>query len=201
MQPNNPNSIQNFFGIKISKPGINVANASDKQLVYKDNFSSKTYYDASNSRMIEGQLPDGSYGLWVSKPGFDVTTATNNQLVFNSNQDMFKIAGTIQDTISGTDNSGSSLWAEVTQTYAHGLGIVPVVLGTVLGASSDHPGEARLMPAHVYVSSASAYPFQMSIVASADSGTIYVHLSEGPSVDWSAQTISFKLYLLQETAV
>src|SRR5260221_9771691 len=86
-----PGSTNNFFGIKVSKDGIPVQNASDNQLIYKDNFSSKTYFDQTNSRMIEGLLPDGSYGMWVSKPGYDVITATGDQLVFNSNQNIFKI--------------------------------------------------------------------------------------------------------------
>lgn len=71
----NPNNVNNFFGIKVSKPGINVANASDNNLVLKDDYSTRTYYDQSGSaRILFGLLPDGSYGLVISKTGVDVTT-------------------------------------------------------------------------------------------------------------------------------
>lgn len=119
----NPNSTNNFFGVKVSKAGIPVNQASDKQLVYKDDFSTKTYYDLSNPRMIEGLLPDGTYGLWVSKPGFDVTDAnapTNNTLIFNSSQDVFKIVLTGSTTLTRLAGNTTG-----TKTIAHNLGFVP----------------------------------------------------------------------------
>lgn len=71
-----PNDQQNqFFGEKVSKPGIPVNQASDKQLVYKNNYSTTTYYDNANSRILIGLLPDGTYGIAISKPGIDVTSA------------------------------------------------------------------------------------------------------------------------------
>lgn len=70
--PTNPNT---FYGEKVSKPGIPVHQASDKQLVYKNNFSTQTYYDETNSRMLIGLLPDGNYGIVISRPGVDVESA------------------------------------------------------------------------------------------------------------------------------
>jgi hypothetical protein len=69
-----PGNTPGFFGQKISKPGINVNSAGDKDLILKDDYSTRTYYDQSNARMLLGLLPDGSYGLVISKSGVDVTT-------------------------------------------------------------------------------------------------------------------------------
>lgn len=124
-----PTGTNNFFGIKVSKSGLPVQNASDKQLVYKDDFSTKTYFDQTNSRMLEGLLPDGSYGLWVSSPGVDVTTADPSlpgQLSFNSSNDTFQVL------ISGTTNipgavlaAGGLAWNYV--SVPHNLGFAPIV--------------------------------------------------------------------------
>ena len=69
-QPND----NTFFGIKVSKPNINVNFANDSQLIYKNDYSAETFYDSSNSRIMLGLLPDGTYGLVISKPGINVTT-------------------------------------------------------------------------------------------------------------------------------
>jgi hypothetical protein len=71
MQPTQPGQ---FFGIKVSKANVNVNYATDQQLVFKNDFSTQTFYDASNSRIMLGLLPDGTYGLVISKPGINVTT-------------------------------------------------------------------------------------------------------------------------------
>ena len=64
-----------FFGIMVSKPGVNVNNATltAQDLIYSSNYNTETYYDESNPRILIGLLPDGSYGFIVSKPGYDVT--------------------------------------------------------------------------------------------------------------------------------
>lgn len=121
-----PNSANNFFGIKVSKAGIPVNQATDKQLIYKDDFSTKTYFDTTNSRMIEGLLPDGTYGLWVSKPGFNVTTATDDQLVFNSNQNIFKIVKSGTYTIPEFNLAAGSLVIDAV-AIPHGLSYIPIL--------------------------------------------------------------------------
>ncbi len=73
---NLPSGAQNkFFGQKVSKAGKNVYNVSDNDLIYKNDYSTTTYYDASNARILIGLLPDGSYGIAISKPNIDVYTA------------------------------------------------------------------------------------------------------------------------------
>lgn len=99
-----PGSQNKFFGQKVSKQGVNVNSASDSQLILKDDYTTRTYYDASNPRIALGKLPDNTYGLWVSKPGQDVTKSTasaNNNLIFNSNQNVFKIVQTGTVTLTG----------------------------------------------------------------------------------------------------
>jgi hypothetical protein len=63
----------NFFGVRVSKPGINVSQATPTQLILQDDYSTRTYYDQNGlARILIGLLPDGTYGLVISKPGFDV---------------------------------------------------------------------------------------------------------------------------------
>lgn len=124
----NPNNNTSFYGQKLSKLGVNVTEASDSQLIWKDDYNNaiKIWYDENNARIAEGKLPDGSYGLWVSKPGFNVTDANaaiNNELIFNSNQDIFKIYSS--GIVNGSVTNGSPTY---TNSIAHNLGRIPGVL-------------------------------------------------------------------------
>lgn len=94
----------NFFGIKVSQPGVNVNNASDSQLIYSSNYSTDTWYNNGQVVMTIGQLssgaygaqidngtisisnngveqirigllPDGTYGMVITKPGISVDQA------------------------------------------------------------------------------------------------------------------------------
>lgn len=73
---NQPAGNQNqFFGMKVSRLGINVNNAGDNQLILKDDFSTRTYYDGNGvPRILIGLLPDGTYGIVVSQPDIDVNS-------------------------------------------------------------------------------------------------------------------------------
>jgi hypothetical protein len=62
------------YGEKVSKPTIDVTKADDSQLVTKDDYATKIWYDDANARIIQGLLPDGTYGMVISKPGVDVLT-------------------------------------------------------------------------------------------------------------------------------
>lgn len=119
-----------FFGVKVSKPGVNVNSAGDSQLIYKDDYSTKTYYDNINPRIVEGLLPDGSYGMWVSAPGQDVTTADPSapaQLVFNSNQQTIKVVDSGEGTFPG-GSAGNSAFYYHFETIQHNLGYVPLFI-------------------------------------------------------------------------
>jgi len=88
MQPSNQ-----FFGIKVSQPNVNVNQASDNQLVYKNDFNSTVFYGTNGSSVNIGTFPaTGSNGLkLVSAAGNLIsqygqqTDGTSNLKFFNSN--------------------------------------------------------------------------------------------------------------------
>jgi hypothetical protein len=199
-----PNSANNFFGVKVSKAGIPVNQASDRQLVYKDDFSTKTYFDTTNSRMLEGLLPDGTYGLWVSKPGFDVSTSTPSQRIFDSNRDIFNIVSTATATVTVPNSIVSN--AVVTTTVAHGLSVVPAfmafvsvpVYGGFVGA-----GQLTNLPGLV-IGTIGSSAGQIFLIGSVrvDSTNIYFDVTNptANTLTGLAGVWSFKYYILQETA-
>ena len=139
-QPNTGNPA--FFGQKVSKPGVNVLKAAPTDLIYSNDYTTTTYYDGSNARILLGQLPDNTYGMWVSKPGNDVSGANavaNNQLIFNSNAQVFLVAltGSMKVTVSGlsgdpTDYTVQNFFTSV----PHGLGYTPLVFGFQTGSAT-----------------------------------------------------------------
>lgn len=60
------------FGIKVSKEGIDVIEAADSQLIFKDDFATRFYYDDTNQIMQIGTLPDDSVGIAIAQAGNDV---------------------------------------------------------------------------------------------------------------------------------
>jgi len=68
-----PQGNQNqFFGQKVSKPGINVNNASDNQLIYKNDYSTQTFYTST------GTLNLGTIG--ANALGMSLLDVNNNPL-------------------------------------------------------------------------------------------------------------------------
>jgi hypothetical protein len=63
MQPTS--SVNNFFGIKVSKQGVPVYQASDSQLLYKNDFSTQTFF-ASSGNIAFGVLSDGGLGQQIT---------------------------------------------------------------------------------------------------------------------------------------
>jgi hypothetical protein len=54
----------NFFGIAVSLPGINVNQASPSQMMYTNDYSTTTWRDNNgNITLQEGLLSGGNYGL------------------------------------------------------------------------------------------------------------------------------------------
>lgn len=191
-----PNNAKNFFGTKVSKAGIPVQNASDKQLIYKDDFSTKTYFDNSDARMLEGLLPDGTYGLWVSVPGIDVTTVDPTlpgQLVFNSNNDTFKIAASGTAIIPLVSTTGASSHIVVT----HNLGFIPQII-----ASSVDPigGEYQPLPIIALNNASGVVQFQIDVENVTATTFDLWQYNTGASLTPSLSATPVKYYLLQETA-
>lgn len=144
----NPNSVNNFFGIKVSKPGVNVSNAADADLVLKDDYTTRTYYDqAGNPRILIGKLPDGTYGMQVSAPGQDVTTASSpQQFTFNSNFSSIisPLFGTI--TIPGLPTQAAfSSGTQGATPIAHGLDYTPSMIGFYTANLEIGTGVSKIM--------------------------------------------------------
>jgi hypothetical protein len=195
----NPNTTNNFYGQKLSKLGINVANAADNQLLWKDDYDNdvKTWYGTSGPVMEQGTLPNGGYGLYipdindgeialkVAQPGIEVSTAANDQLVFNSNQDMFKII------LSGNGSIPASVSNNSTLTVAHNLGFIPALIGYVDLSSIYYPFPLLGING---TSGAILSLYQCSV----DSTNAYFTVQTPGSTVSTATSI--KYYLLQESA-
>ena len=51
------------FGIKVSKPGVDVTEASDDQLLFSDSFDTQVRYDEDGNKVLEtGKLPNDMFG-------------------------------------------------------------------------------------------------------------------------------------------
>lgn len=184
-----PTDNNNFFGIKVSKFGVPVQNATDNELVYKDDFSTKTYFDSTTARIVEGLLPDGSYGMWVSKPGFDVRTASGDQLIFNSSQNIFKILLDATYTLNTSTTSG------VIRTIAHNLGFLPVAMVYLELPASIFGGSSAASTMLPWSNGGTNNPLIEWYV---DNTNLYLTSTKDTSGN-SPYTIHY--YLLQETAI
>ena len=113
-----------FFGQKVSRPGINVLNATDNQLIYKNDYTSTLYYNQAGvpTVLLGTRTFTGEQGLFVSQTGVDVTQASNEQLIFNSNVNTLQAVDSGQLTIPAVGASSSQ-----SVTYIHGLGYIPMV--------------------------------------------------------------------------
>jgi hypothetical protein len=85
-------NIQNtFFGVKVSKVGVPVNNADDSQLIYKNDYSTETWFDPfGNPVIIQGLQSDGTYGITL-----------NNGTITLNNTDASNTTGVIEVTNNG----------------------------------------------------------------------------------------------------
>lgn len=118
-----------FFGTKVSIPGIDVNSAGDNQLILKDDYSSRIYYnDNGVPTVLLGLRPNttpSQRGLYVSQDGVDVTTASDSQLIFNTNQNIYKIVDTGTTAIpSYSFSTGKIAWQTI--TTPHNLNFIPI---------------------------------------------------------------------------
>jgi hypothetical protein len=117
MQPTS--NVNNFFGQKVSQPGIPVNKANDSQLLYKNDFSTQTFYDQfGNAQVVIGLQIDGSYGFRAALPNNDANTSNN--LAFNSTQ----ISGQLKYPAI-TVAAGSAVDYLYYDEIAHNYGFVP----------------------------------------------------------------------------
>lgn len=63
------------FGIKVSMEGVDVASASDEQLLFSMDLISWVWFTNGNPQVLVGAAPDDNRaGVWVTKPGQNVRT-------------------------------------------------------------------------------------------------------------------------------
>lgn len=141
-----------------------------------------------------GLQPDGTSRIRVANTGVDVTTATDDQLAFNSAQDTLKVRQT--GTYTLTRPSGTSI---VTQTVAHGLSYVPILMYNVEQTTVE-PGVWRLGLA--FTADTATGAFMEYFTASVDATNIYFKCVAPTGTGYLATTHvgTFKYYLLQQPA-
>lgn len=175
-----------FFGRKISRTGINVTQATDNQLVVKEdyNLGNTIYYDASGiASVLIGLRPlTNVRGFYVAQPGIDVRTATDAQLSFNSQQDTFKIVEKGSATIpSFTIGSGGTNVALI--TIPHNLPFTPLVDVYVKGIlfsfltaeiASSYIPLPIYNDSYYFFPSSSAADYSLQILYGIDSTNLYI---------------------------
>lgn len=98
---NNGNTVQsnsnNFFGIKVSQPGINVNNATNSQLILQDDYSTRTYYNTSGQPLLQLGVAPGTnnkaYGLQLLDSNGDVIARYGEQPDGTFNLKFFDTSG------------------------------------------------------------------------------------------------------------
>lgn len=127
-----PKSNQNnFFGVKVSKPGINVNNASDSQLIYKSDYSTDTWYGDYYKSLEIGQIGTASslaYGMNVYNSKGDVSLTLGQLSNGDYGMDVFNGSGGLSLTL-GQISSGYGM------DVFNGSGGIATTLGE-LGSSS-----------------------------------------------------------------
>jgi hypothetical protein len=81
---NTPSGNQNsFYGEKVSKPGINVNNAGDNQLLYKNDYQAQTFFgssgDISFGIFTSAVTSNQAYGMQVVDSNGNVTFEMDGQ--------------------------------------------------------------------------------------------------------------------------
>ncbi len=208
MNPQTPQQ-QPFFGRKISKIGVNVTQATDNQLILKEDYDqgNTIYYDDSGiPNVLIGKRPlTGIRGFYVAKPGIDVTRASDDELIFNSQEDAFKIVNAGTATIN-VPNSSNDFLAQV--VVNHDLGYVPAYLAYIVPPAgySSYVNESQLpFFSYILFDSSTGISAGWHINGKADVGSLtstsitftlsFVFNSSNNVGDWT-----FRYYLLQETA-
>jgi hypothetical protein len=209
-QGNNPT----FFGQKVSVPGINVNSAGDDQLILKDDYSSRIYYnDRGIPTVLLGLRPNTSpvqRGFYVSQDGIDVTTASDSQLIFNSGQDIFKVV-TSSTTQIPSFSLGNSQLRVNSITIPHGLPFVPILQAYALitltvslngSTFTQITGYVALpwMPASFYLPDAAVNAY--NIISLVDATNIYFsyeYSTTSGGGGFNFPTVPIRYYLLQET--
>jgi hypothetical protein len=167
--------------------------------------TTQLYYDATTGlpSISIGVQQDKSSAIKVAKSGFDVTTTGNANLAFNSAQNVFKIIGTGSVTVTSALVNRAVVGVAmtgVTTNYAHGLSIIPGIVGFVFdGAYSPLPAEGiSSTNGNYYVRDFIELSVDATNVSVFITSLVQVFVAGAASIGPNTYTI--KYYLLQETA-
>jgi hypothetical protein len=222
MTNTNPSGQQSdFFGTKVSIPGINVSSAGDNQLILKDDYSSRIYYDANGNPSVllglrrknaNNGLSANQQGLYVSQTAIDVTQATDSQLVFNSSQDIFKIIKKIPFTIPSFSIDGGAGHNFSLVTQAHGQLFIPLtnvyVVGNMINGLTSSLITSSYIPLPFTASTsinnyvfpaANSNSYILDILFGVDATNIYIQASCSTVVATTINAIPGTCFVLQET--
>lgn len=100
----------NFFGIAVSLPGINVNQASPSQMMYTNDYSTTTWRDKNgNITLQEGQIPStNSYGQLSYYSGIPQTLSgtrvANSQNGLSANEQGFFVSQSGTNVLNATDS-------------------------------------------------------------------------------------------------
>lgn len=142
-------------------------------------------------------------GLRTSPAGVDVYTATNDQLTFNSNNNVFKIVVSGEQSVVGPASIDFN--QESTTTIPHNLGFVPSILVYVNAVSvvslQGGNGIMNLPVQYIFPASGGGFPL-LTLQARVDDTNLYIDFAchAGTANDFSSYTWDFKYYIFQETA-
>jgi len=198
----------NFYGVKVSVPGVNVNNATDAQLQYSNNYSQELFYVNGKANVLIGARPANTSnnldtneeGFFVAESGVDVRNATDTQLIFNSQQNIFKIVSSGTITVVVADPLASD--ATSSASVAHGLNITPAFVGYINGTGSSYltAGTYYQLPFFTYIRvTGIPEPVIYSMTSDATNITAFVTNHGGVGIT-ELGTIVFKYYILQESA-
>jgi hypothetical protein len=151
-----------------------------------------------------GQQEDGSFKLRIAKPGQNVDTATGTNITFDSSQDLLRVVGSNEVTMTGGSEpiglgGDWQSWTFATLQIPHGLGFAPIVQAFVSDGTYYSPWPAN--PAAFQTSA--SFAFDGSQISTDDT---YVYLTYQVfsiaygSGSWFFPPITVKYLLFQETA-
>lgn len=144
----------------------------------------------------------------ISRPNINVSTASDSQLIFNSNQNIFKIVGSVsfnEVTYTTVTATAGQVALDVAQfSKPHGLGFAPAIVGYIPDSSGNYFELPRTSWA--FAGDNIGYSQVISQVY-ANSTNIVWQISTFLSAIGSASSLSanvdvgpVKVYFLQETA-
>lgn len=179
--------------------------------VIKDDQNDRFYVTDSNNIPVAllGKDSAGNIVVKVAKSGQNVITAPDNELIFNSQQDTFKIvaSGTSSYSVNIAATAGiCATYDTGYNTIAHNLGYSPAVLVFEQNNTAPVASGTLYSDSYTYSSTGFAYTDVYNLIY-VDNTNLYLgatwrQIASASSVSAPAvtSTISYKYYLLQETA-